>query len=50
MKSRVTSGSRRDVPADAGEKRGRWQLFVGVLVAIGCLVTAGFAVFQTFWG
>jgi hypothetical protein len=43
MKSRNTSGNRPSVPADAGEKSGRWQLFVGVLIAIGCLVTAGFA-------
>jgi hypothetical protein len=50
MKSRNISGNRPRVPADAAAKSRRWQLLVGVLIAIGCLVTAGFAVVQTFWG
>lgn len=27
-----------------------WQIWVGVLVALGSLVTAGYAVVETFWG
>jgi hypothetical protein len=50
MKSRNTSENRPSVPADAGEKSGRWQRLVGALVALGCLITAAFAVVQTFWG
>jgi hypothetical protein len=29
---------------------GRWQIAVGVLVALGCLVTVAYAVGETFWG
>jgi hypothetical protein len=28
----------------------RWQLAVGALVALGCLLTAGYALVETFWG
>ena len=32
------------------DSSGRWQLPVGLFVALGCLVTAGYAVVETFWG
>jgi hypothetical protein len=28
----------------------RWQVPVGIFVALGCLVTAGYAIVETFWG
>ena len=31
-------------------KPSRWQWLTGAFVALGCLVTAGYAVVETFWG
>ena len=31
-------------------REGRWQLPVGLFVALGCLVTVAYAIGETFWG
>lgn len=36
----------RHAPASSA----RWQLAVGLFVAIGCLATAGYAFVENFWG
>lgn len=28
----------------------RWQMAVGLFVAVGCVATAAYAVVETFWG
>jgi hypothetical protein len=36
--------------AQSEPKGGRWQLWVGLFVAVGSLGTIAFAVIETFWG
>jgi hypothetical protein len=39
-------------PADNHEEASsrRWQMIAGVMVLLGSLATAGYAVVETFWG
>jgi hypothetical protein len=46
-----------DPMADASPSRSEeppsarvWQIWAAVLVALGCLATAGYAMVETFWG
>ena len=36
--------------AQTNRKGGGWQIWVGLFVAFGSLVTIGYAVVETFWG
>jgi hypothetical protein len=36
--------------ARSDQKGGRWQIWVGLFVAVGALATIALAVIETFWG
>lgn len=47
----VTTNNEESVRESSATQRSRhWQTLVGAFVALGCLVTAAYAVAETFWG
>ena len=50
MPKDATSQARADAEAAADERARHWQRLVGGVVALGCLVTAAYAVVETFGG
>jgi hypothetical protein len=37
-------------PHEEPDREGRWQIWAGAIVALGCLATAAYALFETMWG
>jgi hypothetical protein len=35
---------------DPHREEGRWQIWAGAVVLLGCLLTAAYAVMEMFWG
>jgi hypothetical protein len=46
----LPTGAHDRFPGERGRGWYGWQVWVGVLVGLGCLATAGYAVIETFWG
>jgi hypothetical protein len=36
--------------SDQESQSRRWQIGIGLLIALGCLATASYTVIETFWG
>jgi hypothetical protein len=36
--------------ASMEEPKAKWEIWVGILVAVGMIATAGYAFVETFWG